>query len=74
MTLPIFDSSDCSSLHRLESHPEYEYATTKGGRKMFYDENIPPLGEGWERNVDAGRNGWERFDYHEEAYWRRKRM
>ena len=50
-------------------HPWYEYATTDGPRKAF-DEHMP-AGLGWERNVEEGTNGWERFDYHEEAYWRR---
>lgn len=61
------------NLHRICSHPDYEYATTQGPRKAWYDENIPPEGEGWEKNVDCGNNGWERFDYHEESYWRRKK-
>lgn len=36
-------------------------------RKAWWAEDEPPEGDGWERNVDAGRNGWERFDYHEES-------
>lgn len=59
-------------LHSKKQHPDYEYETTDGPRKSWYDEDKPPEGEGWERNVHAGRNGWERFDYHEEAYWMRK--
>lgn len=57
-------------LHARRVHPDFEYETTHGGRKSF-DEHEPE-GEGWERNVEEGRNGWERFDYHEEAYWRRR--
>ena len=56
-------------LHEHRMHPDYEYETTTGRRKCF-DEH-EPAGEGWERNREEGRNGWERFDYHEEAYWRR---
>lgn len=61
-----------SFLHARQMHPDYEYETTKGPRKAF-DDTVPPSGKGWERNTDYGRNGWERFDYHEEAYWKRKR-
>lgn len=52
---------------------EWEYATTTGPRKSWYDENVPPEGEGWELDPTRGKPGesWERFDYHEERYWRR---
>ena len=32
--------------------------------------------EGWELDPDRGRPGesWDRFDYHEEMYWRRKKV
>lgn len=56
-------------LHERRMHPDYEYEVTKGGRKCF-DEH-PPSGDGWERNIEEGFNGWERFEFHEEAYWRR---
>lgn len=56
-------------LHAREMHPDYEYDITDGPRKAF-DEHEPE-GDGWERNIDRGRDGWERFDYYEEAYWRR---
>jgi hypothetical protein len=59
-------------LHRSEMRPGYEYATTKGPRKVWKDESLPPAGNGWERNLDAGQNGWERFAHHEEAYWKRR--
>ena len=58
-------------LHEHYAHPAYEYATTEGRRKAWDNADEPPEGEGWERNIDAGRNGWERFDYTEESYWRR---
>ena len=60
-----------AQLHFRSSHPAYEYATTEGQRKAWDDADEPPEGEGWERNVDSGDNGWERFDFHEESYWRR---
>jgi hypothetical protein len=61
-------------LHKMARHPDYEYATTEGQRKSWNDSDTPPLGEGWERNVDMGRKGWDRFDYTEESYWRRKKV
>ena len=43
----------------------YEYRTTDGPRKAWDGE--PDLSkEGWEEYQE-----WERFDYHEERYWRR---
>jgi hypothetical protein len=57
-------------LHRMEAHPDYEYETTKGPRKAF---EIEPPGDGWERNTHEGSNGWERFEFHEEAYWMRRK-
>lgn len=67
-------------LHAHFRHPGWEYATTEGPRKQWDDVDVPPcdyMGRpqpGWERNVDAGRDGWERFDYTEESYWRRRRQ
>jgi hypothetical protein len=68
-------------LHATFAHPEWEYATTEGQRKAWDDQNVPPYGDDgepdhtWERNVDAGHpgEGWMRFDYTEESYWRRRR-
>lgn len=60
-----------AELHLRSRHPAYEYETTEGQRKSWDDADKPPEGEGWERNVDAGRDGWDRFDFHEESYWRR---
>lgn len=66
-----------AELHALESHPAYEYRTTTGPRKQWDDADVPPCDDngdpepGWERNTDTGRDGWERFDYTEESYWRR---
>jgi hypothetical protein len=60
-------------LHERLMHPDYEYRTTHGPRKAFSPDDSRPEGDGWEMNYDHGRHGWERFDYHEEAYWRRKK-
>jgi hypothetical protein len=61
-----------AQLHRSQLHPQWEYAVTKGPRKQQWDYTTePPEGDGWVVNVDAGRDGWEREDYHEEAYWKR---
>lgn len=58
----------------------YEYATTTGPRKAWNDADTPPEVEPSDPNQNAwfsdptrGREGegWERFDYHEESYWRR---
>lgn len=72
------DESD-ADLHARRAHPAWEYATTEGPRKQWDDADVPPVDEAgepdptWERNVDAGRDGWERWDYTEESYWRRLR-
>jgi hypothetical protein len=66
-----------SELHARQAHPDWEYATTEGPRKHWDDIDVRPAGEDgepdptWQRNTDAGRDGWERFDYTEESYWRR---
>ena len=72
---------ETARLHAEHRHPSYEYRTTEGPRKQWDDIDRPPVGEdgepdpSWERNVDAGRagQGWDRFDYTEESYWRRKK-
>lgn len=55
----------------------YEYAMTSGPRKAS-DPSPPDPGDGpaWEPDPNRGRPGesWERFDYHEEYYWRRLRQ
>ncbi|MFD3333552.1 hypothetical protein ACFWV1_13030 [Streptomyces sp. NPDC058700] len=66
-----------SELHARQAHPDWEYATTEGPRKRWYDIDVRPADEHgepdptWQRNTDAGIDGWERFDYTEESYWRR---
>lgn len=60
-------------LHGQRLHPDWEYETTTGPRKQWDDADRPPPGDDWRPNVEAGQDGWERFEYHEEAYWRRPR-
>lgn len=70
---------DVARLHAERRHPDWEYATTRGPRKQRDSIDRPPASDDcdpdytWERNVDAGRpgQGWDRFDYTEESYWRR---
>jgi hypothetical protein len=49
----------------------WEYATTSGQRKSWDVDK--PEGDGWEPDYSMGRPGeaWDRFEIHEEAYWRR---
>lgn len=76
---PATESESDADLHARRAHPAWEYATTEGPRKQWDDADVPPANEDgdpdptWERNVDAGRDGWERWDYTEESYWRRLR-
>lgn len=85
--LTLFTPSDVAAgqpretdqeLHARGAHPEWEYRTTEGPRKQWDDQETPPRNENgepdpsWEPNVDMGRDGWDRFDYTEEAYWRRR--
>lgn len=59
-------------LHQERVHPAYEYETVTVGRKSYEDDRPP--GEGWERNITSvDPQGWERFDYTEDSYWRRLR-
>lgn len=67
------DESAVREMHMIGIHPGYDYKTTEGQRKNWNDWDTPPEGEGWERNFDRGMQGWERFDYTEKSYWRRKR-
>jgi hypothetical protein len=68
-----------AELHAMRAHPDFEYATTEGPRKQWDDVGTPPADDNgnpdptWERNTDAGRDGWDRFDYTEASYWRRRR-
>lgn len=49
----------------------WQYGVREGRRKACDEIFEPPEGICWERNLEAGRNGWERFDHTEETYWRR---
>ncbi|MBP5875681.1 MazG nucleotide pyrophosphohydrolase domain-containing protein [Streptomyces scabiei] len=66
-----------AELHARFAHPAYEYRTTEGPRKQWDNAGVPPADDNgdpdptWERNTDAGRDGWERWDHTEESYWRR---
>lgn len=83
---PVNDNTqsvvDTARLHAERRHPDFEYATTEGPRKQWDAVDDPPRGDdglpdaSWESNVDAGRPGlgWDRFDYTEEAYWRRRKQ
>ena len=57
-------------LHACCQHPDFEYATTELPR-LSGVAPLPPKGHGWVVNAEKGRDGWERFDYTEETYWRR---
>lgn len=56
----------------------WEYKTVETGRKSgTTHEEVWPDGDGWEIDITCGRvgtpnAGWERFDYHEELYFRRR--
>lgn len=73
------ESATDAELHERRAHPDWEYHTTEGPRKQWDDVDRPPSDENgdpdpsWERNLDAGRDGWERWDYTEESYWRRRK-
>lgn len=72
---PTPEASDAVALeisHANCNVPGWEYATQEGPRKSPGPQDYPPEGDGWEKNTECGRNGWERFDYTEESYWRRR--
>lgn len=70
---PFAGLSD-DELHQHCWHPAYEYRTTEGQRKAWDDADTPPEGDGWELNITSrDSDAFERFDYHEERYWRRLR-
>ena len=72
-----FDYSKYSDemLHQMRMHPDYEYKTTEGPRKRWDDEMRPPDDDdSWQVNIHAGYEGWERFDYTEERYWKRPKL
>lgn len=74
------------ALHRHHAHPDFEYATTQTARKSGDDPRIGLAGDGWEPNdvvenheyvdgkvVKEYWRNWERFQFHEDNYWRRRR-
>lgn len=63
---------DEARLHSEFRHPDWEYLATHGPLRWL--ESEAPPGPDWERNIAAGRAGWERFDHGEVSYWRRKRL
>ena len=62
------------ALHERRCHPDFEYATTKVARKS--GEIFKPEGDSWEPNTYGPdpHSAWERFDFHEEYYWRRLKV
>lgn len=62
------------ALHAKLAHPDYEYCETKAARKLGPDEPYIEEGEEpWEINEDY-HGGFERFEYYEECYWRRRKV
>lgn len=61
------------ALHERRAHPDFEYETTTTARKSGL--SVKPDGDGWEPNQYGGdpHSSWERFEYHEEEYWRRRK-
>ncbi len=59
------------ALKYVSTSDEYEYAITTVGRQSGY--KSVPEGDGWETDFDKGRpnEAWDRFEYHEEFYWKR---
>jgi hypothetical protein len=57
----------------LADADQWEYETVEKGRKS--GDVCPPDGEGWERDYSRGRpsEAWDRFDNHEETYWKRRK-
>lgn len=57
--------------HANEAHPDFEYTTTDAPRKCGVVNE--PDGDGWHLNDDHPSGGWERLEYFELTYWRRRR-
>lgn len=68
---PPIPELTAEELHARFACPGWEYRMTTGQRKAWADAGKPPDGDGWEPNTAVCPEAWERFDYHEEAYWRR---
>lgn len=66
---------DIAMLHRIFWHQQWEYETTfVEGFGDWPGRDTPPDGEGWERNVEAGDNGYERRTRIQCSYWRRRKQ
>ena len=74
------------ALHCRRAHPDFEYTTTQTARKSEDDPRVGLDGKGWERNdivenhaykegvvVKEHWRNWERFQFHEDNYWRRRK-
>jgi hypothetical protein len=68
----VIDAAQTRWLHSRCQHPEFEYEETSGPRKQDWGKNNPPEGDGWEKNLAWGDDGFERFSMHEEVCWRRQ--
>lgn len=68
-------ASMVDALHEHRCHPEYEYRMTTCGRKQTDIEGEALEASGWEPNIFGGDNHsyWERFDYHEENWYRKRK-
>jgi hypothetical protein len=64
------------ALHAARAHPDFEYCTTECGGKYCTTECGRKEAQGWEENITGGEphSSWERFDYTEDHYWRRRKM
>ncbi len=78
------------ALHALRAHPDFEYTTTEHGRKQYngerpegegWEDNVCkriPVGDPLRDKVLWGQldhhSCWERFDWHEEHHWRRRKV
>lgn len=73
-TIPKGDMNGYS-LQKTQPSEVWEYKTVETGRKSgTTHEEVWPEGDGWEVDPTRGRvpEGWDRFDCHEELYFRRK--
>lgn len=67
----FLDETEATPAPEPPASEQWEYETTSGPRKAWSNSETPPKGDGWIRDKSRGCNGFERFDYHEESYWKR---
>lgn len=72
----IVDAGMEFELHTRQQHPDWEYAVTETARKG--GDTKMPDGEGWEpnnimRTPDGTFRNWERGEFTEWEFWRRRR-